>query len=150
MCVSRSERFDLRSMLYHWKLCRYLNVSVMKRNGVNKIEKEIPPVWTPTDFYQLLRPGLEKMQISQEEVYISNKFPTMSYVFLYVKSHNFPPHGQIFREGASQIPHFFQPWLRLSQNRRQMRTNTKECQITNVTTPLPQLDQSCVFLAHSA
>ena len=50
------------------------------------------------------------MQISQEEVYISNKFPTMSFVFLYVKSHNFPPNGQISWEGASQIPHFFQPW----------------------------------------
>ena len=52
------------------------------------------------------------MQIPREEVYISNKFPPMSYVFLYVKSHNFPPNGQISREGASQIeiPHFFQPW----------------------------------------
>ena len=49
------------------------------------------------------------MQISREEVYISNKFPTMSYVFLYEKSHNFPPNGQLSREGASQIPHFFQP-----------------------------------------
>ena len=38
---------------------------------------------------------------------------TMSHVFLYVKSHNFPPNGQISREGASHIPHFFQPWLTL-------------------------------------
>ena len=37
-----------------------------------------------------VKSGLEKMQISWEEVYISNKFPTMSYVFLYMKSHNFP------------------------------------------------------------
>ena len=51
------------------------------------------------------------MQIFREDVYISNKFPTMSYVFLYVKSRNFPPNGQISREGASQIPHFFPPWL---------------------------------------
>ena len=50
------------------------------------------------------------MQISREEVYISsNKFLTMSCVFLHVKSHNFPPNCQISREGASQIPHFFQP-----------------------------------------
>ena len=51
--------------------------------------------------------GLEKMKISQEDSYISNKFPTMCYVLLYVKSHNFPPSSQISREGTSQIPHFF-------------------------------------------
>ena len=48
-------------------------------------------------------PGLEKMQISREDIYISNKFSTVSYVFLYAKSHNFPPNGQISHEGASQI-----------------------------------------------
>ena len=53
--------------------------------------------------------GLGKMQISREEVYISNTFPTMSYVFLYVKNHNFTPNGQITREETSRIPHFFQP-----------------------------------------
>ena len=48
--------------------------------------------------------GLEEMQISQEDVYISNKFPTMSYVL--VKSHNFPPNGQISREVDPRFPTF--------------------------------------------
>ena len=64
------------------------------------------------------------MQISREEVYISNKFP---HVFLYVKSHNFPPNGQISREGASQIPHFFQPWKPLSNMQYQC-----QCALSNI------------------
>ena len=34
-------------------------------------------------------------------------FPTISYVFLYLKIQNFPPNGHISLEGASCFPHFF-------------------------------------------
>ena len=37
------------------------------------------------------------------------QFPNISYLmYFFVKSHNFPPNGQISREGAFQIPYFFQ------------------------------------------
>ena len=45
--------------------------------------------------WNTLLPGLGKMHIFWEEVYISNTFPTVL-LFLYVKSHNFP--GRSFPE----------------------------------------------------
>ncbi len=59
---------------------------------------------------KLFPPGLEI-------IYPSNAatFPTISYVFLYFKHHNFPPNCQISLEGASWFPHFFPPWFPHSQ-----------------------------------
>ena len=44
------------------------------------------------------------------------KFPTISYVFLYPKSQNFPSNVQISWEWHSQIPHFFEPWCTCKYN----------------------------------
>ena len=61
-----------------------------------------------------LLPQDEKMFISREA---SPIFPNLNCVYMYKnakfppKFQSFPPHINISREWASQIPHFFSPWL---------------------------------------
>ena len=50
--------------------------------------------------------GLKKCIFPRNKV----TFPTISYVFLYVKSQNFPPSCQISHESHYQITLFFPPW----------------------------------------
>ena len=57
-------------------------------------------------FWAMPDQGWKKCKFPRKIVTFQTNFPPCL-IFLFMKSHNFPPNGQISREGASQVPHLF-------------------------------------------